>query len=56
MIYGSYAREEGFTPGRSDIDAVLILPDNGNVVIPKDLLGDVSRSIYSALMNNNVPF
>lgn len=53
MIYGSYVRKD-YEPGRSDIDSVLTFPYD--VVIPKDFLNEVSKALYKALKDNNIPF
>lgn len=53
MLYGSYVRGD-YTPGRSDIDAVLTFPHD--VVIPKDFMHDASAVLCEALAGNNVPF
>ncbi len=53
MIYGSFVRGD-YTPGRSDIDAVLTFPHD--VVIEKSLMREISIILYQALMGNNVPF
>ncbi len=53
MLYGSYVRGD-FDIGRSDIDAVMIFPDN--VVINKQNLNRVSGVLHQALNENNIPF
>ena len=53
MIYGSYVRGD-YVPGRSDIDALLIFPDN--VIIDKYVLGECSKILASAQTGKNVPF
>jgi predicted nucleotidyltransferase len=53
MLYGSYVRGD-YVAGRSDIDAVLIFPDD--VVIDKQNLHRVSMVLHQALKGNNIPF
>lgn len=53
MIYGSFVRGD-YTPGRSDIDAVLTFPHD--VVIDKEFVHEVSVALHEALDGNNVPF
>jgi len=53
MFYGSFVRGE-LVYGRSDIDAVMIFPDD--VVINKGDLAKVGTALYGALKGNNVPF
>lgn len=53
MVYGSYVRGD-YIPGRSDIDALLILP--GDVVIDKDVLRNVSKAFADIKKDNTVPF
>lgn len=53
MLYGSYVRGD-FDAGRSDIDAVMIFPDN--VIIDKQNLHKASVALHQALKGNNVPF
>jgi len=53
MIYGSYVRGD-YVPGRSDIDAVLIFPQE--VVIPKDSLQKASAALQEALKDDKIPF
>lgn len=53
MLYGSYVRED-YTAGRSDIDAILIFPDN--VVINKNNLLMCSKALESALKPRYIPF
>lgn len=53
MLHGSYVRGD-YVPGRSDIDATLILPND--VVTDKKLLREISLITYHALCNNNIPF
>ena len=53
MLYGSYVRGD-LDIGRSDIDAVMIFPDN--VVIDKQNLHKASIVIHQALKGNHVPF
>lgn len=53
MLYGSYVRGD-FDAGRSDIDAVMIFPDN--LVIDKLNLHRASGVLHKALKGNNVPF
>lgn len=53
MLYGSYVRGD-YIPGRSDIDGVLIFPDD--VVIDKKEMLSVSTALKEALEGNNVPF
>lgn len=54
MLYGSYARGD-YDVGRSDIDAMLIFPEN-NVVIDKVLFGNVASILSRALEGNPVSF
>ncbi|MEK6819791.1 MAG: nucleotidyltransferase domain-containing protein [Nanoarchaeota archaeon] len=53
MIYGSYVRGEADF-GRSDIDGVLVFPDN--VVTNKKIMAEISRIVAVAQENNNIPF
>ena len=53
MLYGSYIRGD-YNPGRSDIDAVLIFPDN--VIINKQNLHRTSIILNDALQGNNISF
>ncbi len=53
MLYGSYVRGD-YDPGRSDIDAVLIFPED--VVIDKSKLHQSSKVLANAQEGNNVPF
>jgi len=53
MFYGSYVRKD-FNPGRSDIDSVLIFPDD--VVIDKKDLYLASVSLANAQKGNSIPF
>ncbi len=53
MLYGSYIRGD-YNPGRSDIDAVMIFPDD--VVIDKRNLAQVAIVLHKALKGNNIPF
>ena len=53
MLYGSFVRGD-YTPGRSDIDAVLTFPHD--VVIQRDFMHEVSGVVYAALKGNNIPF
>ncbi len=53
MLHGSFVRGD-YTPGRSDVDAVLTFPCD--VVIPKEFMHEVSLVLCYALRNNNVPF
>jgi hypothetical protein len=52
LVFGSYMRGT-YTPGRSDIDAVIFLP--GGVVIPKGLMHSIACEIDNALGETNVP-
>jgi hypothetical protein len=54
MLYGSYLRPQDFVAGRSDIDAVLIFPDN--VVIDKTNFHRASIVLANALEGNNISF
>ena len=53
MIYGSYAMGRAVI-GRSDIDALLILP--GDVVISSEAMEQASRALHEASRENNTPF
>jgi len=53
MLYGSYVRGD-YVPGRSDIDAVLIFPED--VVTDKIAIGKISRLLYNILIETNVKF
>ncbi len=53
MLYGSYARGD-WVPGRSDIDAVLVFPED--VVIDKKQLHVASKALAHALDGNPIPF
>ncbi len=53
MLYGSYVRGD-FDAGRSDIDGVMIFPDN--VVLGTQNLHRASLVLHQALHGNNVPF
>ncbi|MBI2129081.1 nucleotidyltransferase domain-containing protein [Candidatus Woesearchaeota archaeon] len=53
MVYGSFVRGD-YTPGRSDIDAVLTFPHD--VVIDKEFVHEISVVLHKALERNNVPF
>ena len=53
MLYGSWIRGD-YVAGRSDIDAVLIFPDN--VVIDKLKLHSASRALAQSQRKNNIPF
>jgi len=53
MLYGSYVRGDT-NIGRSDIDAILIFPDD--VIIDKPRLNIASNALATALNGNNVPF
>ncbi|MBI2668133.1 nucleotidyltransferase domain-containing protein [Candidatus Woesearchaeota archaeon] len=53
MVYGSYVRGD-YVPGRSDIDAVIITPDN--VVINKGILKQMSSVLHNSLIQTNIPF
>jgi len=53
MLHGSYVRGD-YIPGRSDIDATLILPND--VITDKKLLREISQITYHALEGNEVPF
>jgi predicted nucleotidyltransferase len=52
-FFGSYLRED-FLPGISDIDCILIFPDD--VVINKKSLQKASIVLYNSLRRNSVPF
>src|SRR3989344_6917384 len=53
MLYGSWIRGD-YVAGRSDIDAVLIFPDN--VVIDKVKLHYALRVLARSQRDNNIPF
>jgi len=53
LIYGSYVRGD-FNPGRSDIDGLLIFPDN--VVIVKEHFQQASLVLREAQRGNHIPF
>src|SRR3989344_4081341 len=53
MLYGSWIRED-YVAGRSDIDAVLIFPDE--VIIDKQKLNTASKVLAQAQRGNNIPF
>jgi predicted nucleotidyltransferase len=53
MLYGSWVRGDHIA-GRSDIDAVLIFPDN--VVIDKARLYSASTVLAQSQRDNNIPF
>ncbi len=53
MIYGSYVRGD-YVPGRSDIDALLIFPNE--VVIDKTVFKEASIILSRAQELNNIPF
>lgn len=53
MIYGSYVRGD-YVPGRSDIDSLLIFPDD--VIIDKSILRECSKILANAQIGNNIPF
>ena len=53
MIYGSFVRGD-YQPGRSDIDALMVFPDD--VVIDKYKLRIVSKKLHKALEGRNIPF
>jgi predicted nucleotidyltransferase len=53
MLYGSHVRGDS-VPGRSDIDAVLITPDD--VVMDKKRLEGMAHVLNEALKGNPVPF
>ena len=53
MLYGSYVRGD-YVAGRSDIDAVLVFPDD--VVIDKQNLNASSKALAQAQKGNNIPF
>lgn len=53
MLYGSYVRGD-YVAGRSDIDALLIFPDD--VVIDKENLRRCGKVIKEAQKGNNIPF
>lgn len=53
MLYGSYVRKK-YDIGRSDIDAVLIFPDD--VVTKKRNLFASAKVLAEALRENNIPF
>ena len=52
MIYGSYVRGNADF-GRSDIDGVLVFPDD--VVVDKRAMSQISRIIANAQIGNNIP-
>lgn len=54
MLYGSFVRRSDFVPGRSDIDALLVFPDN--VVINKENLKKAALAFKNAQKGNNIPF
>ncbi len=53
MLYGSYIRGN-YVSGRSDIDAILVFPNN--VVIDKEKLNVASKALAQAQEGNNIPF
>ena len=53
MIYGSYARKD-FNAGKSDIDAVFILPDK--IVTNKKRIRDLSKILNNAFYGNDIVF
>jgi hypothetical protein len=53
MLYGSWVRGD-YVTGRSDIDAVLIFPDE--VIINKQKLNTASKVLTQAQRGNNIPF
>lgn len=52
LVYGSFARDD-YTPGRSDIDAILVLP---NIISDKRSLKSISKIYTEAQQGNHVPF
>ncbi|NCC70632.1 hypothetical protein EOM09_03545 [bacterium] len=52
MLYGSYVRGD-YIPGRSDIDGVLIFPDN--VIINKESLLKCSKALELGLRDTHIP-
>lgn len=52
MIYGSFIRNK-YTPGRSDIDGVLILPNE--VITDKDMFLECSQAFKRAKIGNDIP-
>jgi predicted nucleotidyltransferase len=56
MTYGSYVRGD-YVPGRSDIDAVLVLPNSLETsIINEDIYAVISEDLCGALTRNYVPF
>lgn len=53
MLFGSYIRGD-YIPGKSDIDAILIFPDD--YIINKDALSVASKVLAYAQKGNNIPF
>ena len=53
MIYGSFGTEN-FVPGRSDLDAMLIFPDD--VVIDKNVIEYVAAAIKKSMEGRNISF
>ncbi len=53
MLYGSYVRGD-YDAGRSDIDALLVFPDE--VIIDKQKLNTASKVLAHAQRGNNIPF
>ena len=53
MLYGSWIRKD-YVAGRSDIEAVLIFPDE--VIIDKQKLNTASKVLTQAQKGNNIPF
>lgn len=53
MFYGSYVRGD-YNPGRSDIDGVMIFPDD--VIINKENLFLCSKILSESLKNSHIPF
>jgi len=53
MIYGSYVRGD-YTPGRSDIDGVLIFPDD--VVTNKPTIREISLLLHNTLREHSLSF
>lgn len=53
MLYGSYIRGD-YIAGRSDIDAVLVFPDE--IIIDKNNLNFASKGIAQAQRENDIPF
>lgn len=53
ILYGSHVRNT-YTPGRSDVDAMLIFPDD--VVTDKHNISLCSKVLSDSLEGNNIPF